>query len=173
MNYLYHYYEKIWGPFVNLSNLSIGDAQEILNMIKNEDKVFAAHRYDGYLERRTELEKQAREMFIAKGGNPILQSPHYMVVEACPWLETWYIEGEYLKIPITEFEMNTVSYTYGDMFPTFSPSVCDGKEYRNKLYNYEEIMQIIQKYGLPQHWNAKGQYEPERYIEAQVWSMNQ
>ncbi len=46
----------------------------------------------------------------------------------------------------------------------------DGKEYRKKIYFYTEILELIQKYGLPQQWNAEGLYGPERYIEAQVWS---
>ena len=35
---------------------------------------------------------------------------------------------------------------------------------------YEEILKIIEKYGLPQDWNRDGRYGPERYIEAHVWS---
>ena len=43
-------------------------------------------------------------------------------------------------------------------------------EYRKKLYTYDEILEIIQKYGLPQDWNDDGKYGPERYIEAHIWS---
>jgi hypothetical protein len=46
----------------------------------------------------------------------------------------------------------------------------DGKEYRRKLYTYDEILKIIEKYGLPQDWNDDGTFGPERYIEAHVWS---
>jgi hypothetical protein len=38
------------------------------------------------------------------------------------------------------------------------------------VYTYEEIVEIIKKYGLPQVWNEDGRYGPERYIEVQVWS---
>ncbi len=43
---------------------------------------------------------------------------------------TWYEECRYIKIPVEEFDLRTVSFTYGDSMPTFSDSVCDGKEYR-------------------------------------------
>lgn len=46
----------------------------------------------------------------------------------------------------------------------------EGKEYRKKLYTYDEILDIIGKYGLPQDWKNDGAYGPERYIEAQIWS---
>ncbi len=35
---------------------------------------------------------------------------------------------------------------------------------------YDEILEIIKKYGMPQDWNDDGKYGPERYIEAHIWS---
>ena len=96
--------------------------------------------------------------------------PHYMVVEHSPWLSTWFENGAYLKISVEEFDKRTLSFTYGDSMPAFSPLVNDGKEYRKKLYTYEEILDIIHRYGLPQDWNDDGRRGPERYIEVHVWS---
>ena len=42
-------------------------------------------------------------------------------------------------------------------------------EYRKKVYTYEEILDVIARYGLPQDWNDDGSNGPERYIEAHVW----
>jgi hypothetical protein len=168
--HLYHYYEKETGPFNNLSELPLEKAQIVLNGIKKENPTFAAQRYDGYLERRAELEQLARDIFISKGGKPTRQVPQYMVVEACDWLRDWYHQGEYIKIPITDFTPDTISFSYGDMFPTFSPRVTDNKEYRRQIYTYKEILDIIDRYGFPQEWNKNGTYGPERYIEVQVWS---
>ncbi len=166
---LYHYFEKSKGPFKNLSDLSIDKAKEVLNKIKIEEEVFASRRFEGYLERRKELEQKARNIFISKGGEPIRQVPHYMVVEECEWLKTWYKKGDFIKITITHFDIKTLSFSYGDLFPTFSPKINDQKEYRQNVYTYEEIIPLIKKYGLPQHWNPNGEYGPERYIEVQVW----
>ncbi len=46
----------------------------------------------------------------------------------------------------------------------------DGKEYRKKVYMYDEILDIIKKYGMPREWNDDGRYGPERYIEAHIRS---
>lgn len=92
------------------------------------------------------------------------------VVEHSPWLETWYENSSFIRIPIEEFDISTLSFTYGDSHPTFSPRVNYGKEYRKQLYAYNEILKIIEKYGLPQEWNNDGKYGPERYIEVHVWS---
>lgn len=67
-------------------------------------------------------------------------------------------------------DLSTVSFTYGDSHPTFNDRVNDGKEYRKKAFTYDEIIGMIKKYGLPQDWNPDGEYGPERYVEAHVWS---
>jgi hypothetical protein len=61
-----------------------------------------------------------RNLFIEKGGKPTREAPHYMVVEACEWLNSRYIDGYYVKIPIEEFDLNTISFTYGNMPPTLA-----------------------------------------------------
>ena len=92
-----------------------------------------------------------------------------MVIEHSPWLSTWYENSTFVKIPIEKFDLRTLSFTYGDSMPTFSDSFLDGKEYRKQLYTYEEILNIIKKYGLPQLWNDDGSHGPERYIEVHIW----
>ena len=52
----------------------------------------------------------------------------------------------------------------------FALKCADGKEYRKKVYTYGEILDIIDRYGLPQDWNDDGAHGPERYIEVQVWT---
>ena len=169
--YLYHYFEKTTGPFRNLSDLSVEEAKEVVRRVKEERPgTQCASRHDKYVEYRRNCEKILRAEFAKKGGKMDRNVPHYMVVEFSPWLSTWFEECDYIKIPIEEFDLDTLSFTYGDSMPTFSPTVQDGKEYRHKLYTYEEILKVIEKYGLPQDWNDDGKYGPERYIEVHVWS---
>lgn len=86
-----------------------------------------------------------------------------MVVGECKFLEGWYENSAYIKINIDDFEKNTISFTYGDSHPTFSDKINDNKEYRKKLYTYDEILDIIDRYGLPQDWNSDGIFGTERY----------
>lgn len=169
--YLYHYYDKETGPFRNLSDLPLEKAKSILQEIKiAKPNTQSAQRHDKYVEYRRNCERILRTEFSKKGGKMFRETPHYMVVEHSPWLSTWFDNCEYLKIPIEKFDTSTLSFTYGDSMPTFSPTINDGKEYRHKLYTYSEILHIIEKYGLPQDWNNDGKYGPERYIEVHVWS---
>ena len=170
--FLYHYYDKKIGPFVSLSDIPIDEAKHILDIIKEtKPHVQSATRQITYMDRRHEIENILKTEFLKKGGVINRKSPHYMVVEHSPWLSTWFENSAYIKIPIEEFDVKTLSFTYGDAFPVFSDGQhkMDDKEYRRKLYMYDEIMELIKKYGLPQQWNDDGAYGPERYIEAHVW----
>jgi len=169
--YLYHYYDKDLGPFRNLSDMTVDEANEVLDRIREQKpNSQPASRHPDYVMDRLHYEEILRTEFTKKGGRIERKAPHYMVVEHSPWLSTWFENCAYIKIPIEEFDVLTISFTYGDSHPTFSPRINDGKEYRKQLYTYDEILKVIEKYNLPQNWNDDGRFGPERYIEACIWS---
>lgn len=169
--YLYHFFDKSVGPFKNLSDLSIEQAKDVLERIKvSKPSSQSASRHDKYVEYRRNCERIIQTEFEKIGGKIYRTPPHYMVVEFSPWLSTWFENCDFIKIPIEEFDLESVSFTYGDSMPTFSPTINDGKEYRHKIYNYSEITKLIDKYGFPQLWNDDGLFGPERYIEAHIWN---
>lgn len=164
---LYDYYESGLGPFRNLSSLSVEEASKISERIRREGKSFASQRSEDYMIIRRELEEIAREQFISKGGNPRNQFPHYMTLGECEWLESWYREPKMIAIDWDEFSEESISFTYGDLFPTMRYQ--DNKPYRNKIFTKNEIIKLIEEYGLPQDWNKNWDKGPERYIEVQIW----
>lgn len=169
--YLYHYYDKRTGPFRSLTALEPEKARSVLEKVKRDfPGSMCALRDEEYVQRRRNCEETVRKAFAEKGGVVELDTPYYMVVESSPWLSTWYEQGTYLKIPAEKFDLRTVSFTYGDSMPTFSERCADGREYRRQVYFYDEIVKLIEKYGLPQEWNDDGRHGPERYIEVQIWS---
>ena len=168
---LYHYFDRRTGPFRSLSAVSDKEAAEVLAGIKAErPDSMCAGRDETYLGKRRRCESLLLSGAKAKGVNTSNNKPHYMVFGHSPWLMSWYERGDFICIPIEEFDISSLSFTYGDSMPTFSPAVNDGKEYRNTVYTYEEILDIIDRYGLPQENDPEGRNGPERYIEAQVWS---
>jgi hypothetical protein len=166
-DFLSHYYEASVGPFVNLSDLPLAEAEQHMARIRQEGQIFASKRSDDYLAIRRDLEERVRNLFIQKGGKPVRQRPHYMVVGSCPWLLEWYIDGRELRIPLADFSPDTVSITYGDTFPAMRYD--DGKPYRKQVYTLDELPGLIEQFGLPQEWNRDGKHGPDRYIEAQIW----
>jgi len=167
-DFLSHYYEFSWGPFLNLSDLPHHEAEMVLEKIRRAGNIFASKRNDDYLRIRRELEEKVRELFVQKGGRPQRERPHYMILGSCPWLLDWYANGCEIRVPISRFEPGMVSFTYGDTFPAMRFQ--DGKPYRGQVYTLQELPEIIRQYGLPQEWNPEGNYGPDRYIEAQVWA---
>lgn len=65
---------------------------------------------------------------MGKGGSPKTEYPHYMTLGPCEWIKTWYEQGMEINIHWDELEEDTLSFTYGDLFPTMR--VKDGKSYR-------------------------------------------
>ncbi|PZT53464.1 hypothetical protein [Paenibacillus silvae] len=163
----YHYFEKRRGPFRNLSSLTVAEAEAVSQQIRQQGRIFASQRSSDYMIIRRELEQLAYDKFTAKGGRPLQTYPQYMTLGRCNWLESWYVDPEYVNIPWEELPAEVVSFTYGDLFPTMRYE--DSKPYRKQVYTKDEIIELIRIYGLPQEWNAAGEQGPERYIEVQIW----
>lgn len=165
--FLYHYYDAETGPFRNLSALSIEEAQQVQRRLQQNKNMFASQRADDYIVIRRGIESYARELFIAKGGRAMNKYPHYMTLGPCEWIKRWYQNGREVKIPLDDVDPETISFTYGDLFPTMRYK--DDKPYRRKVYLKNEILQLVDEFGWPQDWNENGDQGPERYIEVQVW----
>lgn len=154
-----------------MSDLPYENAAEVLAQMKNTyPNSQCAKRDENYMSRRYHYEEIVRNFFDTMGGKRTRNFPHYMVVEHCDWLYQWFEQPAFVKIPIAEFDVRTLSFTYGDMHPTFSPIVTDGKEYRKRLYDYNGILDIISRYGLPQQNKHSGEIGYPYYVEVQVWS---
>jgi hypothetical protein len=168
-DFLCHYYEASDGPFRNLSDLPVAEAEAVLEQIRQGgERRFAGQRKSDYLAIRRSLEERVRQLFICRGGRPRRERPHYLILGACPWLIDWYPQGRELRIPLSAFEGEIISFTYGDTFPAMRYQ--DGRPYRGQIYTLAEIPALVEQFGLPQEWNAEGKLGPDRYIEAQVWA---
>jgi len=126
------------------------------------------------------MEKRLRDAFIAIGGKPLRSAPVYCTLGPNKGLQTWYNSPDCIQIPIEKFDPDTVSFTYGDLFPVFNPALNTGEEWWGKVYRYADIVRLIEQYGLPEdpEYNMKQRLFPEgksigqylKYIEAHVWS---
>jgi hypothetical protein len=168
--YLYHYHETGRAPFLNLSDLSDAEAIQLHTNLASENPNFAKRDDNGkYMIHRRIVEERAYSMFVRKGGKPQRKSPHYMILDTKAWEHCeWFIDFSVVKIPIDEFDKNTISFTYGDSFPAFRPIFDEEPEY--DLYLIDEILEVIKNRGFPLLYvEGRPWYEPA-YIEAQVWS---
>lgn len=176
--FLYHYYERGIGPFRTLTGLPFEKARQVLleqraGRCKNPD-------IDGFLRHRYDRDQTLRELFIAKGGKPVRQSPVYMTLGEHRQWKSAYSRAAAVKIPLEEFDRLTLSFTYGDSFAVFNPALFGSEEYWNKLYFADEILDVISRHGFPPYveYDFKHGIYPKdkhinhhlKYIEAHIWS---
>jgi len=171
--FLYHYFEKERGPFLSLSSLPDEEAVEIHENLESNNNIFARRNFDRkYIQNRRMVEDWLHEEFMRKGGKPKERKPQYMTLGECHHCKSWFDCADFIKIPLNEFDINTISFTYGDSFPTFfAPQFGDKSEYRLNIYMNNEIWDIIEKHGFPQDaWTEKTPHYAPSYVEVQVWN---
>jgi len=123
--FLYHYFEKEKGPFITLSDLHDDEAIKIHNSLEINDNNFSKRNFDRkYILNRRIIENWLYGAFMKKDGKPERKNPHYMILGECNDPEKWFNKMDYIKIPLNEFNLDTVSFTYGDSFPTFFGAHC-------------------------------------------------
>jgi len=179
MFYLYHYFERDFGPFMPLTELPLEEARQILTELKKTRK-FVNPDIEGFLQNRYNRDKQLRDVFIAHGGQPQRSVPIYMMLGEHRQWESAYENPQVIKIPLDKFDPLTVSFTYGDSFAVFNPMLFGEEEYWNRVYFADEILEIIKRHGFPPHVEydfKRGIYPIDKhinhhlkYIEAHIWS---
>jgi len=178
--YLYHYFERDMGPFRAFTELPVEEARQILTERKAAGKIGNPD-IEGFLQKRYGREQLVREAFVQHGGRPQRAVPYYMMFDRPhrQWRSA-YEHPAVVKIPLSEFDPLTVSFTYGDSFAVFNPALYGGEEYWGKVYFADEILGVIARHGYPPHvrYDFKRGIYPKgvhindtlRYVEAHVWS---
>jgi len=167
----FRYFDYLDDPFKNLLDLGYEQIDSYEKYIR-EHKLGCSSTYDiNYFLSRIETERRLYSIFSEKGGKPVRKRPHYMILGRC---DEWFLEkkqfSQVIAIPLSQFNTDTLSFTYGDSYPTFNNLWKIEQEYRNQVYTYHEIIEIIARYGWPQVWNRNEKFDIENYIEVQVWS---
>jgi len=95
-------------------------------------------------------------------------------------METWFSNTACIRIPVDEFDPDTVSYTYGDSLAAYNPALDTGEEWWGRVYRYDGIAKLIAEYGFPEdpEYDMRRRIFPKdkpinkylKYVEAHVWS---
>ncbi|MFO7637221.1 MAG: hypothetical protein R6W96_07920 [Clostridia bacterium] len=177
--FLYRYFERSKDPFLSMTELPIEQAREMLISMQEAGKPGNPN-IDGFLNKRYERDKMLRDAFIAHGGKPERSSPIYFFLGEHRQWESAFENPAVIRIPLDEFDRETVSITYGDSFAVLNPALYNEEEYWGKVYFADEILEVIERNGYPPHieYDFKlGVYPQDKhindqlkYIEAHVWS---
>ncbi|UZR96786.1 hypothetical protein [Chondrinema litorale] len=171
--YLYHYYELENGPFRNITEEGIEKALAIQSKISNG---FNSKRPPNYIELRFGLEARLKEQFISKGGKPKRDDPFYLMLGECEWAKSWYVNPGVIKIPLSAFKAEHLSFTYPDSMVSFQfhnePKLATYRKACNgQIFLLSEINDLIDEYGIPseEKCQIEERLKYDKYIEAQVW----
>ena len=177
-DYITHYYEEGNILLKNICNYDDVEAESILMSLKESGQRTWLH--PEYLEERRRVETWLYNDFTKKGKKPHLRHPLYFVLGESD--DFFQKNGFFssanpikLKIPLSIFDSDMISFTYPDSMPSFAiPQTERGKPYlkpfHGKVFTLEEITEVIQIYGLPgDKWKVEELWRYDRFIEAQVW----
>ncbi|WKN45809.1 hypothetical protein [Tunicatimonas pelagia] len=171
--YLYHYYETSNGSFQNITQNGYEKAVKIQGKISEG---WNSKRPSNYIELRFALEKRLRDQFISKGGKPTRDDPFYFTLGECKWAKSWYINPGVVKIPLSDFSSEHISFTYPDSMVSFQfndePKLATYRKGCNgQVFLLSELSDLISEYGLPseEKSHAEERLKYDKYIEAQVW----
>ncbi len=171
--YLYHYFELNNGPFRNITEHGVKKATDVQSKIL---KGFISKRLPSYIEWRFSLEERLKKQFMAKGRKPNRNDPFYFTLEPCDLLKTWYENPGIIKLPLSDFHPDQISFTYPDSMISFQfyddPKFAEyRKDCNGKVFMLTEIDEVINKFGMPSEdkWKSEKLLQYDRYVEVQVW----
>lgn len=179
-----HYYPEEDQPFQNLSDLNRTSQIAMIEKLAQRRSSDSGYRRvfgPRYIGMRLKTEAKIRNLFLAAGGKPERQAPHYFVLGTSVWFENLYPNTSSVTVPLDVFPHHVTSVTYPDSFAAMRL----GEEFglvpgplhpaHNKIFPLKDVPQLIQDYGLPED-ASRVDYEGyhkqpfEKYIEIQLWS---
>jgi len=171
--YLTHYYVE--RPFLSITMLDSDERSRVLAEIATRRELKRRLRTAFYFEERLRFELLMRDQFVAKGGRPQLERPHYAILgESDVWAE---ITTCALRIPIASFSPDFISFTYTDSWVAYIDRDLSGNHLPRKaqygtVYTVDELPDLFARYGWPgDRWKTEPEWEHDVYVEAQIWSI--
>jgi hypothetical protein len=182
--YVTHYYRASRKPFLNLSELGAGELASVLAELATPEQQALSERRFGqrYMALRRATERNLRELFIAAGGEPVRDAPHYFVLGSCAWFAGLYRDVAEVRLPLSALPANVTSLTYADSITAMGFGVPLGlpapdARYGVRLFGLGDVEHLAAKLG-PRGGESHGadgyaghQFRRvDAYVEVQLWS---
>ncbi len=176
-----HYHRRARQPFLNLSDLDGVELDEVIAALAEERSAGDNERVFGrrYMDLRRRTEVVMRERFVARGGQPLRESPHYFVLGSSPWFEGSAADIDAIVLPLAALPEAHTSFTYPDSFtamgllPDYGLAY-EPKPYHGEVFRLSELDSVVAEYGLPidpgDAYEGYANRPFELYVEVQLWS---
>jgi hypothetical protein len=119
-----------------------------------------------------------RERFVAAGGEPIRQAPHYFVLGTSAWFAGLAPDMVVRTVPLAALPSAVTSVTYPDSITSMGLGAEFGlptehRPWHGAVFRLEELPEVVARHGLPID-EAEGYADYvaspfEKYIEVQLW----
>ena len=174
-----HYYLPGRRPFLNLSDLDPGRLTVVLAELEALRSQGRQHRPfgPGYMPLRRLVESRLYEKFVASGGHPDRQAPHYFVLGESSWYASLGHDMRRVEIPLAALPPDKTSVTYPDSFiaMTTTNAPAPGTAASERIYSLDDLPTLIDRHGLPaptwhnthHDWRT---WPREAFIEVQLWT---
>jgi hypothetical protein len=180
-DYVTHYFLLGRQPFLNLSELADPEWDAMQQVLEAERATGSSSRVFGrrYLELRRATEARLRDLFVAAGGAPERDVPHYFVLGSSAWFRGLAHDMQEVVIPLSALPESATSMTIPDSVISMGLGSEYGipvepKPHHGRVFLHSEFGDAVQTFGLPE--DRPGDYIDyqhqsfEFYAEVQVWS---
>lgn len=176
-----HYHLPDRRPFLNLSDLAPDQQAVVMRELMELRAAGRQHRPFGpaYLAMRQRTEAHLRELFIARGGQPVRTAPHYFVLGNSPWYQHLAVGMRAIRIPLTAFPAHATSVTIPDSFiatadePTGDPDI---DRHHQHVYLLDELDDLLATTLIPtpdwrpEHATDWRAWPTATFAELQLWT---
>ncbi|NBB81083.1 MAG: hypothetical protein GVY36_16860 [Verrucomicrobia bacterium] len=187
--YITHYFEKDAGPLLNICDLDPQQRSEIIRREKNANTGFNRFSLgEEFFDFRLLADDLLLELYESKFGEKSARRPFYGVLGDADVVGGLYRDPYKIRIPITEFGPEDLTFMCPDHFHLVSFLKRNGDKkafgyqlpkdfsesrypYFGKLMTFEELVDGFRKLGIYQFLERqKAENNWYRYVEAQIWS---
>ena len=184
-----HYFEREYGPFLNICDLDPEQRNQIIHREKNADTGFNRFSF-GYefFKFRLLADDLLLDLYETKFGKRPARRPFYGVLGEADVVGGLYRDPYKIRMPVAEFDADELTFMCPDhfhlvsfmkrgggkkMFGSQVPENYSESEfpYFGKLMTYEELCEASDELKIGQYLETQRRQKCwYRYIETQIWS---
>ncbi|MEM1158421.1 MAG: hypothetical protein AAF649_05355 [Verrucomicrobiota bacterium] len=186
LDYITHYFERDYGPYLNMCDLSASEIQELAD--REKGTAVGYNRFDigeDFIRWRKEADDLLIRSYIKKFGFAPAGRPFFSLLGTFDKTCGLYRNPEKIELPVSDFEESELTFMYPDhahligYYESDAPSLFynlpknwEQKEYFGKLFTYSELLKALETMGISdmieRHRNADGW--AGCYVEAHIWN---
>ena len=188
-SFLTHYYEAERGPFKNICDLSEEEVDRLISAEKDANTAFNRFALGkNFFKIRRAADNLLIQKYVDKFGIEPDGRPFYAVLGEFNRTLSMYRDGRSLRIDLTEFSREQVTFMYPDHFvlvwskgllapppALFPPPFTYSYEpFHEILFTYDELQEAIRAYSLDSRIARAKQLNMwvSSYIEAHIWDLD-